>query len=74
MEEADQGEVRGLKARVEELSDIIYGIDFVCRAFVKAEDALRSVQELCDAAKVLAVETGRTMNHASEHQDAGTER
>lgn len=48
--------------RVQELSDLLYGIDWVCRSSVKAGEAVRLVQQLCTAANVEHVQRGRQRN------------
>mgnify|MGYP001581345425 CR=1 FL=1 len=48
--------------RVEELSSLLYGIDFVCRSSVNPAEAVWLVQELCSAAEVEVVRQGRTVN------------
>lgn len=48
--------------REQELSELLYNIDFACRATVNPQDAVRVIQELCASANIPAIERGRKMN------------
>ena len=47
--------------RVRELQDIIYAIDFTCRASSTATEAVRLIRDLCRAAKVPGVQAEESM-------------
>ncbi len=54
--------VESLKERVRELEDVIYCIDFTCRAAMTATEAVRLIERLCASVNVEAVAWGRRVN------------
>ena len=50
--------------RIQELSDVIYSIDFTCRGVVNASEALEIIQRLCVSANVPGVPTTREEREA----------